>query len=285
MLIKALCEYADFLEETGQDKVPDGWGYQDVSYRIMLTPDGEVSNIVDIRKEISSADNKGKVKTKKIPERILLPERSQKTAIDSNTIEHRPLYIFGLELGKEGLEVSAKAEKSHAAFVKHELEFFDGLDSPVCLAYRRFLEKWQPENEKENKLLVGLGKEYKGSYFAFGLKGGAAHLEKDEQFQKRYNEYYARNTADKSDSSDDTMQCSITGEMSAAARIHDKIKFPYGSPFNVLGNSVISPFPSFSFIPKIGFVRYLSAIRILQRTFLFYLVLSCGRKLNAPSIA
>lgn len=36
-----------------------------------------------------------------------------------------------------------------------------------------------------------------------------------------------------------------------------------GSPFNVLGNSVISPFPSFSFIVKIGFVRYLSAIRIM----------------------
>lgn len=63
------------------------------------------------------------------------------------------------------------------------------------------------------------------------------------------------------------------------------VQFPYGSPIIVLGNSVISPFPSFSFIPKIGFVRYLSAIRILQRTFLFYLVLSCGRKLNAPSIA
>lgn len=37
---------------------------------------------------------------------------------------------------------------------------------------------------------------------------------------------------------------------------------PYGSPFNVLGNSVNTLFPSFSFILKIGFVRYLSAIRI-----------------------
>ena len=63
------------------------------------------------------------------------------------------------------------------------------------------------------------------------------------------------------------------------------VQFPYGSPFNVLGNSVISPFPSFSFIVKMGFVRYLSAIANLQRTFLFYLVLSCGIKLNAPSIA
>ena len=33
------------------------------------------------------------------------------------------------------------------------------------------------------------------------------------------------------------------------------VQFPYGSPFNVLGNSVISPFPNFSFIPKC-FVNY-----------------------------
>ena len=59
------------------------------------------------------------------------------------------------------------------------------------------------------------------------------------------------------------------------------IQFPYGSPNHMLGNSVNTLFPSFSFIVKIGFVRYLSAIRILQRTFLFYVVVSCGRKLNA----
>lgn len=228
MLIKALCEYADFLEETGQQTIPDGWGYQDVSYRIMLSPDGELKNIVPIKEEDrnSKPDKKGNYKL--VPTKILLPERTQKTAIDSNTIEHRPLYIFGLDLGKEKLEVTSKAEKSHNAFVKHELEFFDGLDSEVCLAYRRFLEKWQPENEAENALLCDLKKEYKGSYFAFGLAGGAANLEDDEQFKKRYSEYVNSNVSVKTDSSDDMTQCSITGEMSPAARIHDKIKFPGG---------------------------------------------------------
>ena len=271
MLIKALCEYADFLEETGQDKVPDGWGYQDVSYRIMLTPDGEVSNIDDVREEVSPADSKGKIKTKKIPTKILLPARSQKTAIDSNTIEHRPLYIFGLELGKEGLEVSAKAEKSHAAFVKHELEFFDGLDSPVCLAYRRFLEKWQPEDEKENELLVGLGKEYKGSYFAFGLAGGKAKLEDDEKFKKRYNETISSKAIEKTDESKDTMQCSITGEMSTIARIHDKIKFPGGNPMGCVLVGMKEPsFESYgktqsfnSGISEIAMKKYTSALNKL----------------------
>ena len=35
------------------------------------------------------------------------------------------------------------------------------------------------------------------------------------------------------------------------------VQIPYGSPFNILGNSVITLFPSFSFIVKIRFVLYL----------------------------
>ena len=231
MLIKALCEYADRLsEKSSSDTPPAGRARQDVSYRIMLSPDGDVTNIIDIREEISETDKKGKVRTKRVPTKILLPERTQKTAIDSNTIEHRPLYIFGLELGKDGFTVSGKAEKSHAAFVKHELEFFDGLDSEMCTAYRNFLEKWQPENETENPLLKELGNEYKNSYFSFGLSGGKAILEKDEQFIKKYDEFVSRKNAEKEDNNKDgLMQCGITGEFAPTARIHDKIKFPGGN--------------------------------------------------------
>ena len=41
------------------------------------------------------------------------------------------------------------------------------------------------------------------------------------------------------------------------------VRFPYGSSFQILGNSEISQFPRFSFMVKICFVRYLSAIAIL----------------------
>ena len=230
MLIKALCEYADRLAEKSSDRPPKGWGWQDVSFRIMLSPDGRVTNIIDIREEKSETDKKGKVKKKKIPLKIQLPERTQKTAIDSNSIEHRPLYIFGLELGKEGFSASSKASKSHAAFVKHELELFEGLDSEMCTAYRNFLEAWQPENETENPLLKDLGSDYKGSYFAFGLEGGKQTLETDEQFRKRYDELFAeqRSSGDTEGDSEGIMQCGITGDISPAARIHDKIKFPGG---------------------------------------------------------
>ena len=42
------------------------------------------------------------------------------------------------------------------------------------------------------------------------------------------------------------------------------VQFPYGSLFASLGNSVISPFPSFLFILKIRFVLYLFIIHELR---------------------
>ena len=229
MLIKALCEYADRLAEKSSDAPPAGWSRQDVSYRIMLSPDGRVKNIIDIREEKSETDKKGKVKTKKIPLKVQLPERTQKPGIDSNTIEHRPTYIFGLELEKDGFAVTSKAQKSHSAYIKHDLDFLDGLDSEMCTAYRNFLETWQPQNETENPVLKELGKDIKGSYFAFGLEGGKAMLEKDEQFCKRYDELVAQLNSEKENGNKDSlMQCGITGELSSTARIHDKIKFPGG---------------------------------------------------------
>ena len=84
---------------------------------------------------------------------MILPQRTQKPGICSNYIEHRPLYIFGLNY-EEGKftpdDKTNKARKSHEAFVKHELEFLNGLDSDICIAYRKFIEKWMPENETEN---------------------------------------------------------------------------------------------------------------------------------------
>lgn len=230
MLIKALCDYADKLEESSEDKLPQGWSYQNVSYRIMLTESGEITDILDIRQEKKQISKNGKEKVQKVPVSAALPERTQKTSIDSNIIEHRPLYIFGLNYDKGVFtadDKTDKAKKSHDAFVKENLEFFDGLDSPVCKAYRGFIKSWSPKNETENKALCELGKEYAGSYFAFGLDGARGNLEDDEQFREKYAVYYASKQG--SETGGDESQCSITGEMSPPARIHDNIKFPGGN--------------------------------------------------------
>ena len=236
MLIRSLCDYYDIQSARGE-AASDIMSEQPVHWMVMLTPDGRVADIIDKRIEESVPQKNGKVKIVKKPIVVSLPKRTQKTGIDANIIEHRPLYIFGLNYdAKIGLtpdDKTCKARKSHEAFVKKNLEFFDGIDSEIARAYVNFIKNWVPENETENEQLKKLGKEYQGSYYIFALDGSPeCKLHKDKAVLAKYEEIMAKAAAEAAESDDGIMMCPIEGERLRAARIHDKIKGIKG------GNSV-----------------------------------------------
>ena len=223
MLINALCEYYDELAKAGK-AVPQGYSEQAVHYIIALTPDGKIDSIIDYRKKSIFEDNKGKKKERLDPGIVVLPQRTEKSGIESNIIEHRPLYIFGLNYEKDGFtaeDKTNKARKSHEAFVKANLEFIDGMDSPVINAYRCFMQNWVPENETNNTHLLSLGKEYKSSYFGFCLSGYPDHLiQKEPQIISKL----SLSASDEIPDDEHSAQCAVTGEDLPIARIHNKIK-------------------------------------------------------------
>ena len=236
MLIRSLCDYYDIQSARGET-ASDIMSEQPVHWMVMLTPDGRVADIIDKRIEESVPQKNGKVKIVKKPIVVPLPKRTQKTGIDANIIEHRPLYIFGLNYdAKIGLtpdDKTGKARKSHEAFVKKNLEFFDGIDSEIARAYVNFIKNWVPENETENEQLKKLGKEYQGSYYIFALDGSPeCKLHKDKAVLAKYEKLMAKAAAETAESDDGIMMCPIEGERLRAARIHDKIKGIKG------GNSV-----------------------------------------------
>lgn len=236
MLIRSLCDYYDIQSARGE-AASDIMSEQPVHWMVMLTPDGRVADIIDKRIEESVPQKNGKVKIVKKPIVVSLPKRTQKTGIDANIIEHRPLYIFGLNYdAKIGLtpdDKTGKARKSHEAFVKKNLEFFDGIDSEIARAYVNFIKNWVPENKTENEQLKKLGKEYQGSYYIFALDGSPeCKLHKDKAVLAKYEEIMAKAAAEAAESDDGIMMCPIEGERLRAARIHDKIKGIKG------GNSV-----------------------------------------------
>lgn len=236
MLIRSLCDYYDIQSARGET-ASDIMSEQPVHWMVMLTPDGRVADIIDKRIEESVPQKNGKVKIVKKPIVVPLPKRTQKTGIDANIIEHRPLYIFGLNYdAKIGLtpdDKTGKARKSHEAFVKKNLEFFDGIDSEIARAYVNFIKNWAPENETENEQLKKLGKEYQGSYYIFALDGSPeCKLHKDKAVLAKYEKLMAKAAAETAESDDGIMMCPIEGERLRAARIHDKIKGIKG------GNSV-----------------------------------------------
>lgn len=236
MLIRSLCDYYDIQSARGE-AASDIMSEQPVRWMVMLTSDGRVADIIDKRIEESVPQKNGKVKIVKKPIVVSLPKRTQKTGIDANIIEHRPLYIFGLNYdAKIGLtpdDKTGKARKSHEAFVKKNLEFFDGIDSEIARAYVNFIKNWVPENETENEQLKKLGKEYQGSYYIFALDGSPeCKLHKDKAVLAKYEKLMAKAAAETAESDDGIMMCPIEGERLRAARIHDKIKGIKG------GNSV-----------------------------------------------
>lgn len=207
MLIDALCSYYDTLAANGQLE-PDGFSRVSVRYRIMLSPDGRLTAIEPCCKTVSIKDKTGKEKSKEVPVEMIMPKRSEKTSIDNNIPEHRPLYIFGLAAEKGILVESDKAKKSHKAFVEKTLEYTEGMTSELALAYRAFAENWIPSDNLQNPILTEIVKDFDKSGYCFGISG---HPEKllhdDEEFLSEY-------TAGNPQSSDEDIVkgvCAVTG--------------------------------------------------------------------------
>ncbi|MGN0575379.1 MAG: type I-C CRISPR-associated protein Cas8c/Csd1 [Ruminococcus sp.] len=232
MLIKALCDYADKREVGRKEKViPEGWSEQNVHFKINLSPEGDIVSIDDVRITEKVIAKNGKEKENSVPRKVILPERIQKSATAAYMLDHRPLYIFGLDFDKNEFTESSKARKSHAAFVKHELDFFEDLDSEICMAYRKFIEKWVPADETENPALLEIKKNYSVSGFRFALSGARGFLEEDSQFVEKYNRIYAESKNDSSVSDDEMQVCGILGEKLPVAKTHEKVKkLPGGHP-------------------------------------------------------
>ena len=171
MLIHALCDYYEILRKRGKVR-PEGYSQVGISYLISLSSDGKIADIIDY--QVTDTSEK---KPKPRPRNLLFPKRTEKPGIESNFIEHRPIYIFGLMYDKlsdslVAVDRTKKAQKSHEAFVKYNLEQIDGIDEPLVNAYRAFLETWDPSAETENPLLAPLRKLIgSGTYFAFCPEG------------------------------------------------------------------------------------------------------------------
>lgn len=227
MLIKALCDYYDILSKAGK-VLPEGYSNVGVHYLVSLTPEGKVDAITDYQDRIPEILKNGKTKIQTNPKTVRMPKRTEKSAIDSNIIEHRPLYLFGLSYAEDSMDADdKKAQKSHEACVKMNLEFLEGLDSPIVNAYRNFLQNWEPENEIHNGKLMGLGKKYNTFRFAVCLSGNPDILLHEDPAVKKKWEQRIQEAKDSTDE-DSNVQCAITGEYAPIARIHNKIKGVYG---------------------------------------------------------
>lgn len=228
MLIHALCDYYDILAKEGK-VLPEGYSSVKIYYLISLTGDGSVDRIINYQDKVLVPSGK-KTKEKEVPKEVRMPKRTEKSGIEANIAEHRALYIFGLNQDKDILtpdDRTHKAQKSHQAFVEANLSFIEGLHSPLIDAFRAFLLNWEPEDETNNAWLLGLGKNYGKSGYAFCLSGHPeCLLHEEKEFKEKWERLFQDEKAKEKDSH--IAQDAISGERTSIARIHNKIKGVYG---------------------------------------------------------
>lgn len=239
MLIHALYKYYSILEKAGK-VLPDGYSSVKIHYLVSLRADGTIDGIIRHQDKQEFKTKAGKIKEQWIPKDETMPRRTEKPGIDANIIEHRPVYLFGLNLDKGELtpdDRTDKAKKSHQVFVDANLAFLEDMDTPVICAYRNFIKNWRPQDEINNEHLLGLGKDYGKSGFAFCLSGYPDRLlHKDSQIIAKW-EQQCRYTEDVS-ADECIAQCAVSGEEAPIARIHNKIKGVNGGL--AVGNVLVS---------------------------------------------
>ena len=99
MVIKELAEYYDLLYSQGKIISPD-FEEVPVSHLIVLTPDGRIESIVNWRVKEVVTDKKGNKNERWLPRKVIMPKRFSKAGA-TNIVEHRPDYLFGLQITKK----------------------------------------------------------------------------------------------------------------------------------------------------------------------------------------
>lgn len=211
-ILQALNSYYDRMAARGEAE-PPGYSREKISYAILLTLDGAVAAVNDIR------DTTGK---KPAPIMMNVPAGVKRTVgIASNKLWDKSAYVLGVTAG-EGKRTAQEHEAFKAA---HAALLADTQDAGL-LALRRFLEDWTPTQFEENPKFP---EEMKDANIVFRMDGV-------QEYIHAHPAALALVTAGPEGEGDDL--CLVTGTRGKAARLHPSIKGVWGAQSS--GASLVS---------------------------------------------
>lgn len=223
MILQALCKYYDILIKENVGDLPrNGYSIGKVDFALVLSKDGELTGIIDLR-EIS-----GK---KIISKKMLIPEQTGRSGTNAPSyfLCDNAKYVLGIG-DDEKFSSFTKFKELHKSVLKE--------DHPVL----KFLDGWNPNNEiivtKIEKINKKTGKtteeteysfnnihiqKYKEEFnknpnLIFKIEGEKGYVHENEEIIKDwYNKIF-------NNEEDIKMQCLITGNYDTIARLHTPIK-------------------------------------------------------------
>ena len=159
MILQSLTELFDRIqtEEDNPYGVPTpGYSVQNITFRIILNPDGTLVDIQDARETITETTKAGKTKTKKIPRQTLVPGEGKPpgSGINPCTLWDNTAYLLGYKKPDKDpaktAKEAARALETLAATKVHYISLTEGQSHPTLKAIRAFYEShWAAECASE----------------------------------------------------------------------------------------------------------------------------------------
>ena len=255
MIIQSLCQYYDILDADESVAIARlGYSQAKVSFALVISRDGELTNIVDLR----SSEKKPKPKEMEVP-----LQKSRANGIVPYFLCDNAKYVFGVEKlkigdfkkkfveknadslpqtytvikddGKDVVVIHPRSRECFEAFRKLHHTVLGNLDNSAAKSFLKFLDTWNPDLFLDNsKLVEYMDDILNGELFIFECEG--FYLHKNSAVRQAWQIY----SSDPDGADESTAQCLVTGKSEPIARLHQKIKGFYGNNANKAGASLIS---------------------------------------------
>ncbi len=205
MILQALNRYYErLIEQQAEDVAPYGFSPEKISFEILLTLDGDVAQVNDIR---DTSSKKPQPKLIEVPQP---PKRANNIA--PCFLWDKTSYVLGVS------NTSKRADKEHEAFVELHQTTLAGEDDPGLKALLSFLRSWSPEQFEAR----GFPPDMVDANLVFRLDGEHGYL---------HNRPVARAVrarllagAERQETAANSAICLVSGELASVARLHPAIK-------------------------------------------------------------
>lgn len=225
-----LLEYRN--PDTGLAPVPPhGFSEENISYCLVLSKDGDLLNIQDIRES-----NEHKIR----PKRLNVPQSFKRpgTAPRPFYLWDKTSYVLGVERSKNRRASSDAlweiSLKNHKAFVDLHLEWLKNQSSAELIAVRQFLLAWNPDRFSQHPFSL----EHLDSNLVFRVEGHSTYVHESIAARELWLSLLTASLSEKSRLQRTRTTCLITGDKSHLSRLHPAIKGVYGGQSS--GGSLVS---------------------------------------------
>lgn len=207
MILNALYELYKRLADDPEIEIDrPGLSKANVSFELVLTPDGALTGVTDLRKQ------QGK---KLQPIQMMVPQQFKRTSGDrSYLLCDKSDYLLGV--GPDGTPTEASLRRFALAKAMHQ-EALGGV--PEAAPVLKFFESWKPEEAAANPILAGRFEDLAGTgLIVFRVAGESQRVHEIPAVKAAAGGFM------EGGGKTDTAFCLVTGELTTVSQVHNSIK-------------------------------------------------------------